>query len=71
MDFLEAVALIYDGGHGWRMKRDNWDNAFLYIDYADYSTLRIVNGDYFYLDEDSQRWRPDADDILADDWEVF
>lgn len=65
MDFLEAVKRI--DNRGGRIKRDNWD-GFLYIDD---SVLRIVTGDYYYLDEDSRKWTPDVDDILADDWKVF
>ncbi len=49
------------------MKRDYWD-GFLYIHD---SVLRIVTGDYYYLDEESRVWMPEVDDILADDWRVF
>lgn len=65
MDFLEAVERISDSSS--RMKRDNWD-GFLYIHD---SVLRIVTGDYYYLDEESRVWMPEVDDILADDWRVF
>lgn len=65
MDFLEAVERI--SGSSSRMKRYDWD-GFLYIHD---SVLRIVTGDWYYLDEESREWTPDVDDILADDWEVF